>query len=156
MAEIVLERLQRPPIAEQKFEIVERKGLGHPDSICDAVMEEIARAINGEYQKRFGEILHNNIDKGLLVAGRVSRRLGGGRVLRPIPQRYRPPAPESGAPVRLSGQRAAGIASVNIMRIPCFGRRITMGRASMVWPGASSKSYFLSRTLRIMRICSMA
>ncbi len=84
MAEIVLERLQRPPIAEQKFEIVERKGLGHPDSICDAVMEEIARAINGEYQKRFGEILHNNIDKGLLVAGRVSRRLGGGRVLRPM------------------------------------------------------------------------
>jgi S-adenosylmethionine synthetase len=84
MAEIMLERLQRPPIAEQKFEIVERKGLGHPDSICDAVMEEIARAINGEYQKRFGEILHNNIDKGLLVAGRVSRRLGGGRVLRPM------------------------------------------------------------------------
>jgi len=84
MAEVVLERLQRPPINEQRVEIVERKGLGHPDSICDTVMEEIAKAINAEYRRRFGEILHNNIDKGLLVAGRVRRRLGGGRVLRPM------------------------------------------------------------------------
>lgn len=82
MTEIVLEHLRRPPIGEQRIEIVERKGLGHPDSICDAVMEEIARAINSEYQKRFGQILHNNIDKGLLVAGGVRRRLGGGVVLR--------------------------------------------------------------------------
>jgi hypothetical protein len=26
---------------------------------------------------------------------------------------------------------------VNVMRIPCFGRRMTIGRASIVWPGAS-------------------
>ena len=84
MREILLERLERPPIGEQRVEIVERKGLGHPDSICDTVMEEIAKAINSEYQKRFGQVLHNNIDKGLLVAGRVRRRLGGGRVLRPM------------------------------------------------------------------------
>jgi len=84
MAEVVLERLGRPPIGEQRVEIVERKGLGHPDSICDMVMEEIARAINGEYQRRFGRIFHNNIDKGLLVAGRVRRRFGVGRVLRPM------------------------------------------------------------------------
>lgn len=84
MVEILLERLRLPPIGEQRVEIVERKGLGHPDSICDALMEEIARAINGEYLKRFGQILHNNIDKGLLVAGRVRRRLGGGVVLQPM------------------------------------------------------------------------
>jgi len=67
MAEIVLECLERRPIGEQRVEIVERKGVGHPDTICDGVMEAIARAINNEYQKRFGAILHNNIDKGLLV-----------------------------------------------------------------------------------------
>ena len=49
-----------------------------------------------------------------------------------------------------------GIASVKVMRIPCSGRKITMGRASMVWPGTRQKSYFLSRTLRTMSICSMA
>lgn len=84
MPQVLIQRLAQPPIGEQRIEIVERKGLGHPDSICDAVMEEVARAINAEYQKRFGQVLHNNIDKGLLVAGRVRRRLGGGRVLRPM------------------------------------------------------------------------
>jgi hypothetical protein len=28
-------------------------------------------------------------------------------------------------------------ALVNIIRIPCFGRRMTIGRASIVWPGAN-------------------
>ncbi len=84
MPQVLVQRLAQPPIGEQRIEIVERKGLGHPDSICDAMMEEVARAINAEYQQRFGQILHNNIDKGLLVAGRVRRRLGGGRVLRPM------------------------------------------------------------------------
>lgn len=84
MPQVLIQRLAQPPIGEQRIEIVERKGLGHPDSICDAVMEEVARAINAEYQKRFGQVLHNNIDKGLLVAGRVRRRLGGGCVLRPM------------------------------------------------------------------------
>ena len=84
MPQVLVQRLSQPPIGEQRIEIVERKGLGHPDSICDAVMEEVARAINAEYQQRFGRVLHNNIDKGLLVAGRVRRRFGGGRVLRPM------------------------------------------------------------------------
>jgi hypothetical protein len=48
------------------------------------------------------------------------------------------------------------IASVKVMRIPCSGRKITIGRASIVWPGTRRKSYFLSRTPTIMRICSMA
>jgi S-adenosylmethionine synthetase len=84
MPQALVQRLAQPPIGEQRIEIVERKGLGHPDSICDAVMEEVSRAINAEYRRRFGQILHNNIDKGLLVAGRVRRRLGGGRVLQPM------------------------------------------------------------------------
>jgi S-adenosylmethionine synthetase len=84
MTQVRVERLDRPPMGEQRFEIVERKGLGHPDSICDSIMEEIALALNGEYTRRVGEILHNNIDKGMLVAGRVRRRFGGGKVLRPM------------------------------------------------------------------------
>jgi hypothetical protein len=34
-------------------------------------------------------------------------------------------------------QRAGAMVLVNVMRIPCFGRRMTIGRASIVWPGAS-------------------
>jgi S-adenosylmethionine synthetase len=37
------------PVSEQPVEIVERKGLGHPDSICDAVAEEASIALSKEY-----------------------------------------------------------------------------------------------------------
>jgi S-adenosylmethionine synthetase len=72
------------PMADQQLEIVERKGRGHPDSLCDAVMEAISIALSQAYIRECGAILHHNIDKGLLAAGRVSKRFGGGEVLRPM------------------------------------------------------------------------
>lgn len=51
---------------------------------------------------------------------------------------------------------SCAITLVKVMRIPCLGRSITIGRASIVWPGVSSKSYLRSSSLTIMRICSMA
>ncbi len=84
MDEIHVERITGPTPAEMAVEIVERKGLGHPDTICDAVMELVSQALSSAYLERFGAILHHNCDKGLLVAGRVERRLGGGRVVEPM------------------------------------------------------------------------
>src|SRR3990170_2421671 len=72
------------PVYEQGVEIVERKGTGHPDYICDAVMDRISVNLSREYILRFGMVLHHNIDKGLLVAGQVEKHFGGGRVLRPM------------------------------------------------------------------------
>ena len=72
------------PLQEQAAEIVERKGKGHPDSICDAVGERISIELSRAYSKAFGRILHHNIDKGLLVAGQVECYLGGGRVVEPM------------------------------------------------------------------------
>lgn len=72
------------PVADQAVEIVERKGVGHPDSICDAVMDRISVALSREYMKRFGAVLHHNIDKGLLVAGQVEKGFGSGRVIKPM------------------------------------------------------------------------
>lgn len=84
MRNISIEILKNKPVAEQDVEIVERKGVGHPDYICDAVMESISVALSQEYLKKFGDILHHNIDKGLLVAGQVERKFGGGRVVKPM------------------------------------------------------------------------
>ena len=84
MSEIIIEELERIPIDQQRIEIVERKGLGHPDSMCDAMLEQISIALCREYMATFGRILHHNIDKGLLVAGRTAPRLGGGTVLEPM------------------------------------------------------------------------
>ncbi len=81
---IVIEELRQPTADEHLIEVVERKGLGHPDSICDAIVERVAVELNQAYRARFGRILHNNIDKGLLVAGQVERRFGGGQMLRPM------------------------------------------------------------------------
>ncbi|MCK4473339.1 MAG: methionine adenosyltransferase [Anaerolineae bacterium] len=84
MRNIIIERLQGVPVEEQQVELVERKGLGHPDSICDAIMEAISVELCRAYLDTFGRILHHNIDKGLLVAGRTSPRLGGGAVEEPM------------------------------------------------------------------------
>lgn len=72
------------PVSTQRVEIVERKGTGHPDSICDAVMDAISVALSRAYRERCGRILHHNIDKSLLAAGSVERHFGGGRVIRPM------------------------------------------------------------------------
>jgi S-adenosylmethionine synthetase len=76
---VIVEMFKGKSIAEHRVEIVERKGTGHPDHICDSVMEAISIALCREYLDRFGTILHHNIDKGLLVAGQAEKRFGGGR-----------------------------------------------------------------------------
>ena len=81
---LFVDELKQTPVEEQKLEIVERKGKGHPDYICDAVMDRVSVALCSEYLKRFGTILHHNVDKSLLVAGEAEIRFGGGRVLKPM------------------------------------------------------------------------
>jgi len=71
-------------VAEQSVEMVERKGTGHPDQICDCVMDAISVALSQVYLEQFGTILHHNIDKGLLSAGRVEKSFGGGEVIEPM------------------------------------------------------------------------
>jgi S-adenosylmethionine synthetase len=69
---------------DEAIEIVERKGLGHPDTICDALAETLSRNLCREYRQRFGTILHHNVDKALLSGGRAAPEFGGGSVLSPI------------------------------------------------------------------------
>ncbi len=69
---------------DDAVEIVERKGLGHPDTICDALAENLSRALCREYRTRFGTILHHNVDKALLCGGRAAPAFGGGAILAPI------------------------------------------------------------------------
>ncbi|MFO1052728.1 MAG: methionine adenosyltransferase [Planctomycetota bacterium] len=77
----VIEVRQRhvPPL-----EIVERKGRGHPDSICDALAEELSIALSKVYLAQAGVVLHHNVDKVLLRGGASRPALGGGEVLEPI------------------------------------------------------------------------
>ena len=81
---IFINGLRQTPLEEQMLEIVERKGLGHPDTICDLIMNDVSVKLSMEYLKRFGMIMHHNIDKALLVAGEVETRFGGGTVKEPM------------------------------------------------------------------------
>ena len=84
MSNILIDELKQTPLEQQPIELVERKGVGHPDSICDAIMEQVSLALCKEYLSAFGRVLHHNIDKGLLVAGKTEPCLGGGRVMEPM------------------------------------------------------------------------
>lgn len=84
MRNIVIEKTDALPIEEQEIEMVERKCVGHPDSICDAICETVSRQLSKEYKKRFGKVLHHNVDKALLVAGSSKPAFGGGKVTKKI------------------------------------------------------------------------
>jgi S-adenosylmethionine synthetase len=81
---IVVERLNYTPIEDQHVELVERKGLGHPDYIADAAAEASSIELSKYYIRKYGVILHHNLDKVLLVGGQSNPRFGGGEVLHPI------------------------------------------------------------------------
>lgn len=84
MFDVVVEPATIAPASRREVEFVERKGVGHPDSICDAVMESISVALSNAYLETAGRVLHHNIDKALLVAGQTSPKLGGGTVTDPM------------------------------------------------------------------------
>ena len=84
MDNVFVNRLGRSAIEDQALEIVERKGLGHPDTMCDSVMNRISIELSKEYMKRFGVVLHHNVDKSLLAAGVAVPKYRGGKVVEPM------------------------------------------------------------------------
>jgi len=81
---IEIEMLKMTSVSKMKVELVERKGVGHPDYIADSASEAASRALSKYYLKEFGTILHHNLDKTLLVGGQSNPRFGGGTLLEPI------------------------------------------------------------------------
>jgi len=80
---IFVEELVHTPIEEQGTEIVERKGIGHPDSVADGLAETVSRALSRMYLERFGRILHHNTDQVEVVGGQSAPKFGGGMFLEP-------------------------------------------------------------------------
>jgi len=81
---IQVEPLRAQHIEDQAVELVERKGLGHPDSIADGVSESVSRALCRLYLDEFGRILHHNTDETQVVGGGSEPKFGGGKVTSPI------------------------------------------------------------------------
>lgn len=84
MRNIIVEELVQKPIEELEIEIVERKGIGHPDSISDGIAESVSRALCNAYIDRFGSIMHHNTDEVQITAGESSPHFGGGEIIKPM------------------------------------------------------------------------
>jgi S-adenosylmethionine synthetase len=81
---IIVETIDETPIEEQNVEIVERKGIGHPDSVADGLSESVSRALCRMYLDRYDRILHHNTDETQVVGGQSAPKFGGGSILEPI------------------------------------------------------------------------
>ena len=74
-----------PALAEdaRHVEAVERKGAGHPDTLCDRI-SELTSALYAEHcRKAFGRVAHHWFDKVMLIGGEAEIRFGAGRLTAP-------------------------------------------------------------------------
>ncbi|MFJ9648360.1 methionine adenosyltransferase [Streptomyces sp. NPDC101206] len=56
-------------IEDLPYELVERKGVGHPDTMCDAIAERMSRYYSLHCLKEFGGVAHHWFDKVTLYGG---------------------------------------------------------------------------------------
>lgn len=78
MDNIFTGKLMNTAMDDREVEIVERKGLGHPDTICDTIVDKMTIELCNYYHEKYGQIQHHNLDKAFLVAGRSTPSFGGG------------------------------------------------------------------------------
>ncbi len=80
---IQVEAIKQNATADREVEIVERKGIGHPDSVSDGIAEAVSRSLSKYYINQYGRILHHNTDQVEVVGGQADPKFGGGNVLEP-------------------------------------------------------------------------
>ena len=84
MRNIIVKELNQTYIEDLDIEIVERKGIGHPDSISDGIGEIVSEALCKMYMDELGGVLHHNTDEVQITAGESNPKFGGGQILKPI------------------------------------------------------------------------
>jgi|ACXM01.1.fsa_nt_gi S-adenosylmethionine synthetase len=81
---IVVESLPQALVEQREVEIVERKGIGHPDSVSDGIAEAVSRSLSKYYIENYGRILHHNTDQVEVVGGQSQPEFNGGTILEPV------------------------------------------------------------------------
>jgi S-adenosylmethionine synthetase len=79
-----ISKSNKPKINDTSYEVVERKGLGHPDNICDSIAEEISRNYSLFCLKNYGLILRHMVDKITVLGGSSKVSFGHGEMTQPI------------------------------------------------------------------------
>ena len=81
---IYVNGINQVPVPKRQIEIVERKGIGHPDSVADGVAETVSESLCAMYIKEVGHVLHHNTDPTEVVAGISAPKSGGGETAKPV------------------------------------------------------------------------
>ena len=71
-------------LGHTNFEIVERKGKGHPDTLSDTLAEKLSNAYSKYTLEHFGAVLHHNFDKVGMMGGKCEVEFGHGKMIEPI------------------------------------------------------------------------
>lgn len=71
-------------LADSEFEIVERKGRGHPDTLADRLAETLSRIYSKYTLEKYGTVLRHQFDKLSLMGGKCDVRFGGGNFRSPV------------------------------------------------------------------------
>ncbi len=69
---------------ERNYEFIERKGVGHPDTLADELAEKISIVYSKYCLNNFGFILHHNFDKVGILGGASLVKFGQGYLTKPI------------------------------------------------------------------------
>ena len=75
---------KKTDIDEIPFEVVETKGKGHPDNICDTLAEKISANYSKYCVEKYGVILRHMIDKLSILGGGSKVYFGKGEMISPI------------------------------------------------------------------------
>ncbi len=78
-----IENIYQDP-EKRRIEIVERKGIGHPDTLADALAESVSMEYARYCRENFGFILHYNVDKLYIGAGHFKIGYGFCEMLKPV------------------------------------------------------------------------
>ncbi|MEU5401402.1 methionine adenosyltransferase [Streptomyces sp. NPDC005963] len=70
-------------VEDLPYELVERKGVGHPDTMCDAMAERMSRYYSLHCLKEFGGVAHHWFDKVTLYGGGADIDYGRGELTAP-------------------------------------------------------------------------
>ena len=81
MSTIIVSNINK---TEPEFEFVERKGIGHPDTLSDSLAEKLSREYSEYTLNKYGAVLHHNFDKVGLLGGSSYVSFGKGHLVRPI------------------------------------------------------------------------
>jgi len=79
----VIKRIEGPTVAEDEVEVVERKGIGHADSLADGISEYIEHSMVRERASLI-DVPYHFSDKVLIIGGRSEPAFRGGNILEPV------------------------------------------------------------------------